>query len=394
MKYIIAIGIFQALIAIFMLHKNKLRSGADGILIFLLACIATHMFIKFVIFNFIGDMQVRMHLNTFIGFCYAPLLYLYTQKLRNPEFNAGKKWFVFIPFVLATIGYFSVISVLIAAPSAGYTMLNWYNKLTFYTLIPSDIFYTFLSLKIVKEVSKEQVREIKLVKQIAFAFILMSFIGSFFSVIANDGYELNILIRTVCYSILLLLCVIIIRYRFMMLQYGQYKNHQTLPIKIIAEQLTGSATSEIELDPLKTNTVDIRKPTLSNDEQAQVWLQLETQMKSSKMFTDGTLNLDKLASLTSINKYHISETLNDYAHKTFYQYINEYRIQFAVERMKYLTEKEVSINILSLAYDSGFNAKSSFNRYFKEIVHQTPSEYLKALQSATVADKYLNGALG
>lgn len=116
-------------------------------------------------------------------------------------------------------------------------------------------------------------------------------------------------------------------------------------------------------------------------------------MKTAKVFKDGTLSLDKLVTLTGINKYHISETLNDYIGKSFYQYINEYRVEFAIAQMKYLTEKEVPVNILVLAYDAGFNAKSSFNRYFKEITGQTPSEYLKAIQNTSRYD-ILNSALG
>jgi AraC-like DNA-binding protein len=38
-----------------------------------------------------------------------------------------------------------------------------------------------------------------------------------------------------------------------------------------------------------------------------------------------------------------------------------------------------NINFLSFAYESGFKSKSSFNRYFKEIIGKTPSEYYKSL---------------
>ena len=44
------------------------------------------------------------------------------------------------------------------------------------------------------------------------------------------------------------------------------------------------------------------------------------------------------------------------------------------ERMQ--SEEYKRLTILAIAYDSGFNSKSSFNTIFKEKTGQTPSEYL------------------
>jgi len=394
MKYIIAIGIFQALVAIMLLFKNKLKNGADGILILLVACIATHLLIKFFIFNFIGDEHVRLQMNTFLGFCYGPLLYLYSKKLEDPKFIPGTKWYVFIPFLLAMMAYFSVASALMVAPAKAYVMLDWYNTLTFYCLIPSNIIYSLLAIQTAKLLGVHQFREVKLVQQIGYAFIVMCIIGFSFAIRGHVGYQLNIFIRSLCYSIFILQCVLILRYRFQAIQAGQFQTSSNLDIKEITIGILNPAVVESDAASLQIEPTEAKKTTLSSEEQAAIWHQLETQMNTTKTFTDGALNLDKLAELTGINKYHISETLNNYARKSFYQYINEYRIQYAIEQMKYLTEKGISINILSLAYDAGFNAKSSFNRYFKEITQQTPSEYIKSLQIVVPLDNLLNGALG
>jgi AraC-like DNA-binding protein len=392
MKYVIAIGIFQALVAIILLFKSKQRSGADEILIFLVACIATHLLIKFVIFNFVGDVHVRLQMNTFLGFCYGPLLYLYTKKIKNPQFIPSTKWFVFIPFVLAMIGYFSVASVLVAAPQSGYKMLDWYNKLTFWSIIPTEAFYALLSLRIARSIPQTQFREIKLVKQIAFALLFLCFVGAVFFALSNV-FQANILVRTLCYSGFVLLCVIILRYRFLSLQSMQEKKVYDLSVNNGIVPSADQHVTVAAITNLKPEEAEIKKSILTQEEQINIWNQLEVQMKTSKIFTDGALNLDKLTELTGISKYHISETLNSYGQKTFYQYVNEYRIQFAVDQMRYLREKGVPVNILSLAYDAGFNAKSSFNRYFKEITNQTPSDYLKSLQSDAPLNDFLNGVI-
>ena len=394
MKYIIAIGIFQALVAIILLFKNKLRNGADGILILLVACIATHLLIKFFIFNFIGDEHVRLQMNTFLGFCYGPLLYLYAKKLEHPTFIPSTKWYVFIPLFLAMVAYFSIASALMVAPAKAYVMLDWYNTLTFYCIIPSNIIYSLLAIQTAKMLGAHQLREVKLVQQIGYAFIAMCIIGFSFAIRGHVGYQLNIFIRSLCYSIFILQCVLILRYRFLTLQSGQFQTSSNLDIKEITIGILNPAIIENDASLLQSGITEYKRTALSTEGQADVWRQLELQMNTSEAFTDGTLNLDKLVELTGINKHHISETLNNYAQKSFYQYINEYRIRYAIEQMKHLTEKGVQINILSLAYDAGFNAKSSFNRYFKEITHQTPSEYIKSLQLEVPLDNFLNGALG
>jgi AraC-like DNA-binding protein len=122
-----------------------------------------------------------------------------------------------------------------------------------------------------------------------------------------------------------------------------------------------------------------RKMQLSSEEQQQLFQTLEAYLHTSKVFTDADLNLDKLALGAGISKYHISETLNSYAGKSFYQYINEWRIRRATEQIRFMNQKSLPVNVLTLAYDCGFKAKSSFNQYFKKITGLTPTEYIKSL---------------
>ena len=122
-----------------------------------------------------------------------------------------------------------------------------------------------------------------------------------------------------------------------------------------------------------------KKAPLSVSRQQEIWNSLERHLEEHRTFTDSELNLDKLALATGINKYHISETLNSFGACSFYQYINEHRIRYAINKMQRLHQDESPVNVLSLAYDAGFKAKSSFNKYFKEMTGLTPTEHLRAL---------------
>ena len=57
--------------------------------------------------------------------------------------------------------------------------------------------------------------------------------------------------------------------------------------------------------------------------------------------------------------------------KSFYVLVSEYRINYAKEILK----EDNNITIESLAYECGFNSKSTFNKYFKEQTGYSPSEY-------------------
>ena len=57
----------------------------------------------------------------------------------------------------------------------------------------------------------------------------------------------------------------------------------------------------------------------------------------------------------------------------FYEFVNSYPVD---EIKKLLNDPEKKhFKMISLAYDTGFNSKASFNRIFKQLTNQTPSEY-------------------
>ena len=57
--------------------------------------------------------------------------------------------------------------------------------------------------------------------------------------------------------------------------------------------------------------------------------------------------------------------------------MNEYRVEEVKKRMVDPAYK--NLTILAIAYDSGFNSKSSFNTIFKELTGMTPSAYQQSV---------------
>ena len=98
-------------------------------------------------------------------------------------------------------------------------------------------------------------------------------------------------------------------------------------------------------------------------------------MRMDKSWSDPELTIDMLALSISCSRHHVSQAMNEKLGKSFYDYINYYR----VEEAKHLLTDHSKDNhkIASIAYDSGFNSISTFNDVFKKITGFTPSQYRK-----------------
>ena len=90
-----------------------------------------------------------------------------------------------------------------------------------------------------------------------------------------------------------------------------------------------------------------------------------------KNFNQG-IDLHTVAELVNMNPSAFSRSFKRVHRKTFSKYVNEIRIGYAC---KLLMENE--LNVAAIAYESGFNNLSNFNRQFKIIKKMTPSVYLK-----------------
>ncbi len=103
-------------------------------------------------------------------------------------------------------------------------------------------------------------------------------------------------------------------------------------------------------------------------------LRIEKFMTEEKPYLDPELTIEKLSDLTRIRKLSLSQTLNKGLNKNFFTFIKEYRIKHVEDELKNKTSEKRTI--MDIAYGSGFNSKTGFNRAFKEVTGKTPTEYL------------------
>jgi AraC-like DNA-binding protein len=100
-------------------------------------------------------------------------------------------------------------------------------------------------------------------------------------------------------------------------------------------------------------------------------------MIKDKAYRKSDLSIDDLASKLKIHHNYLSQVINEREKKNFYEFVNHFRLE---EFKKLLSEpKNRNYTLLALAFECGFNSKSSFNRYFKKSTGKTPSEYFSEL---------------
>lgn len=377
MNYIIVLGLFQAILTALFLYSTKLRKATDAFLFVLVLCIVVHLSIKFIIYHFIEEPNVRKAMNTFIGFFYTPIVYLLALNEAKRKKDLLSNWYLFLPIVIVTIGFFSTATVLYAAPKEGVGILQLYNQLSTLTFMPFAIFLSAKTLYFsYRDILPSDTRT--LIIRISSILLILNCIGLvYYSIGSNEIYGGDLFIRSIAYASLAIICILIGQYR-----YTSVTRNDTVQKVLVSRQQDDKANEPDQTDqhvPLHKIDHRERKEILTKERMAVIWDKLETGMKSERYYKDSELTLEKLAYLVGENKYYISETLNSYANKPFYTYINEYRVLDIKGKIEKYATNELDINMLTIAYSAGFNSKSSFNKYFKEMTGLTPTLYFKML---------------
>ena len=119
------------------------------------------------------------------------------------------------------------------------------------------------------------------------------------------------------------------------------------------------------------------KSGLTEEAAGKLHQELTQLMTKDALYKKSDLSIDDLASRVGVHPNYLSQIINQIEKKNFYDFVNTFRIE---EFKRLITmQKNQQYTLLSLAYDCGFSSKTSFNRYFKKVTGQTPSEYSAAL---------------
>lgn len=102
---------------------------------------------------------------------------------------------------------------------------------------------------------------------------------------------------------------------------------------------------------------------------------IESLMLTDKMYENPELLISDLSSKLGTHSKKISQVINQGFDMNFNDYVNHHRIKALLQKIE-VGEHNIQ-TLLSLAFDCGFNSKSTFNRAFKRATSQSPKEYIE-----------------
>ena len=119
-----------------------------------------------------------------------------------------------------------------------------------------------------------------------------------------------------------------------------------------------------------------RSSRLDNDPTYKLILnEVDSFMQNAKLFKKSDLSINSLGDLTNHKPYLISKAINAVNQKTFFEYVNDYRINYVLEELN--EQNPAKHTIEQIMYSAGFNSRSSFYTEFKKRTGVTPLKYQK-----------------
>jgi AraC-like DNA-binding protein len=120
--------------------------------------------------------------------------------------------------------------------------------------------------------------------------------------------------------------------------------------------------------PVKLNSA--ANPLTMTDEERKIADKVRQLLELDKLYHEPSFSRADLAREVGTSENTLSRVINRSFGKSFPRLLNEYRVEDA-KRM--LLDPNIAIQVL--AFEVGFNSLASFNRIFKEVTGETPSQF-------------------
>ena len=374
MSIIFFLGATHGLILTFLLANKKVNQLSNRLLSALILLFTIDLVMAALLnIGFHKEYPHIIGLDFSVTLLYGPLLYLYSETLIKGSKKlslAQKKHF--IPFVILTLYflpfYFNSGEVKLSLINENGELQYGSSWLTHFKVVYNLAYLPFIIFDLYRYRKKVRAnystldkRNLDWLQGFVFAGTLLGITAgllytiSSFSDILSEYTSFTLLASTVfVYSI----------------GYMGFKQAEFFTV-VQPEELTSNQNSEL-------SSKSYSRSGLSEDVGRELHERLCELMKNEKPYLRSDLSLAELAKMMNISTHYLTEVINKYADKSFYDFVNSYRIE-NVKRAIANPEYQ-NYTLLGIGLESGFNSKSSFNSVFKKHTGLTPSQYKKSLE--------------
>ncbi len=294
-------------------------------------------------------------------FLFGPLFYFFIRAAHTGRFIAASTFILhLIPFVLIKSG-----TLILGPTELGETLLPpvFFIVLN-YTLTAHGTLYALLSLSVAYKNKRTNTSSMN---TWAFWLAVIYAGGWIFSFLARQYESVNAPLSTLMWTIAymtLASMIYVISVKLMIYKGGE----------------DSGAKSKKSISHVRTdNDHKYKRSMLKPDERKRLAVALKDALVKEQLYLDPELSRAKLAEYLQVSPHTLSQLLNNHFHKSFSDYVNEYRLEEA--KRKLIDPSYQRHTILSIAFESGFSSKSSFQRLFKKFMGKTPSQYLEEMKA-------------
>lgn len=141
----------------------------------------------------------------------------------------------------------------------------------------------------------------------------------------------------------------------------------------IRENIIQKKAIVAEPEPVKLIKPEVPVKKIESQRSEKQFKEIDTHIRGNKKFLQPKYTLQNLAVDIGIGTSTLSGIINNNAHKSFIDYINEMRVEQAKTLL--IDEQYSNYTIVSIGLESGFNSKSAFYNAFKKHAGCTPLVY-------------------
>ena len=359
---ILYIGISQSFFALILVLLKKPYTTANRLMALWLSFILIELG-----FALINSMVIEMYSFPFIAFTYGPLLYLYVRYMTKPDrkFN----WFALlhlIPFIA-----FLTVSVIFREIPLMKNLRTFFAPDRFISLRLVYSISMFLSVTVYSILAFVEIRRhqeyLKTIISYTSGMINLNWLKVY-----SIGFYVAFIILFILGGLNLIGDFIPFDPYFVVFTFITGFTF-VFSYNIISQPAIFGQEIKIMNGEEKKEGEKYTRSGLK-EKQAEAYLKkLISYVEESKPYLNGDLSIQDLSDSTGISRHHITQVLNEKHRKNFFTFINEYRVKEVVTRFS--DPKYNNFTILAIAYDAGFNSKTTFNSFFKSQTGMTPSEF-------------------